>query len=131
MQERKYVLCEDGFENRIEDGKVTGFNIRMRIPYYRGVPLSLVKDIKVIVDGEEYSRDKIRFTAGGETFTLDEMKTVTRHRWGFGEKAIISVIKPGGLAPGKHRVEAGAIIRVTYMPNADYTGGWADLELNG
>ena len=38
-QVSKYVLCEDGFINRIEDGKVTGFNVMMRIPYYRGVSL--------------------------------------------------------------------------------------------
>lgn len=129
MDLRKYVLREDGFENRVENGEVVGFNLRMRIPYYRGVPLSLVKDIKIIVDGVEYERDKIRFCIGDLTFTLDEMKTVVRHRWGYGEKATIKVIHPGGLKPGKHRVEAYAMLRISYMPREEYVGGYADLEI--
>ena len=129
MDSRKYVLCEDGFENRIEDGQITGFNVKMRIPYYRGVPLSLIKDLLVVIDGVEYGRDKLRFHVGGLCFTPDEMKTVVRHRWEFGEKATVEVLKPGGLAPGKHRVEAYAALRITYMPRAELTGGWADLEL--
>lgn len=130
MQLRNDVLCEDGFANRIENGVVTGFNVRMRIPYYRGVALSLVDDILVVVDGEHYTGEAIRLQVSGGTFTLDEMTTVVRHRWNYGEKAIIQVKKPNGLEPGRHRVEAYARLRINYLPFQDLAGGVADLVMN-
>ena len=130
MHLSKDILCEDGFANRIEDGKVTGFNVMMRIPYYRGVPLSLVDDILVVVDGQHYTGKDIQFQVHGGIFTLDEMKTVVRHRWNYGEKATVRVKKEGGLEPGKHHVEAYAKLRITYMPFTDLTGGYANLILN-
>jgi len=129
MRLTKDVLCEDGFENRTEEGKIAGFNLRMRIPYYRGVPLSLIGDILVKVDGTEYTGDDILFEVYGGTFTLSEMTTVVRHRWNYGEKATIKIIKEGGLAPGVHHVEAYAKIRVSYMPTVEFAGGYADIQI--
>lgn len=123
------TLCEDGFENRMEEGKITGFNVKMRIPYYRGVPLSLVDDVLVVADGAEYTGEDILFEVHGGTFTLKEMTTVVRHRWNFGEKATIKVIKEGGLSPGVHHVEAYVKLRINYMPFSDFSGAYKDLTL--
>ena len=41
---RKYVLCEDGFETVIADGRTVGFQVKLRIPEYRGLPLALVEE---------------------------------------------------------------------------------------
>ena len=130
MELRKDVLCEDGFVNRLEDGIITGFNVRMRIPYYRGVPLSLVGDVLIIADGIHYTGEDLLIEVHGGTFTLAEMTTVVRHRWNYGEKATIKVLKPGGLTPGIHHIEAYAKIRVSYMPKVELTGGYADLMLS-
>ena len=126
----KNVLCEDGFDNRMEDGKTTGFNVKMRIPYYRGVPLSLVGVVLVVVDGEKYTGEDILFEVHGGVFTLNEMTTVVRHRWNFGEKATIKVIKEGGLSSGTHRVEAYVKLRINYLPFSDFTGGYKDLTIS-
>ena len=126
----KYVLCEDGFENRLEDGQIQGFNVRMRIPYYRGVPLSMVDDILIIVDGVSYTGDDILFEVHDGTFTLAEMTTVVRHRWAYGEKATVKVVKPGGLAPGQHHVEAYVKLRISYLPIQGLAGGFADLGIS-
>jgi hypothetical protein len=126
----KYVLCEDGFENRIEDGMPTGFNVRMRIPYYRGIPLSMVEDILIKVDGASYTGGDILFEVHDGTFTLEEMSTVVRHRWNYGEKAIVKVIKPGGLVSGKHHVEAYVKLRISYLPIQGFAGGYADLSIS-
>lgn len=129
MRLTKDVLCEDGFENRTDDGKIAGFNVRMRIPYYREVPLSLIGDILVRVDGVDYTGNDILFEIHGGTFTLAEMPTVVRHRWNYGEKATIKVMKEGGLTPGVHHVEAYAKIRIAYMPSVEFAGGYADLRI--
>jgi hypothetical protein len=129
MMYEKYVLCKDSLRNVSEDGKATGFSFQIRIPYYRGVDLCLVEDLKVNVDGVEYGRDALKFTVSGGTFTLDEMETVTFFRWEFGEKATVTVEKPGGLAAGDHKVEAYILLRISYLPFRGYTKVWADLRL--
>ena len=92
--------------------------------------MSLVDDVLVVVDGENYTGEDIQFQVHGGTFTIDEMKTVVRHRWNYGEKATIRVKKEGGLKPGKHHVEAYVKLRINYMPFVRFSGGYADLILN-
>ncbi len=129
MHLMKYVLCEDGFENRMADGKAVGFNVRMRIPYYRGVPLSMVEDILIKVDGVSYTGADLLFEVRDGIFSIAEMPTVVRHRWLYGEKAVVRVNKPGGLAPGSHHVEAYAKLRISYLPIQGLAGGFADLDI--
>lgn len=113
---KKYIICRDGFKNVTEDGKTIGFQILVRLPYYRGIPLSLVDDIQVNVDGEEFPRDAFTLkTSSGYAFTLDEMATVTKYRWEFGEKAVLFVKKDGGLQPGEHTVEVRIHKNITYL----------------
>ena len=49
----KQVIQSVGFRNISEGGKVTGFQLKIRLPYYRGVFLSQVKVGSIVVDGEE------------------------------------------------------------------------------
>ena len=48
----KQVIQSVGFRNIVSDGKVTGFQLKIRLPYYRGVYLSQVKVGSLVVDGE-------------------------------------------------------------------------------
>ena len=97
--------------------------MRTRIPYYRGVPLSMVHDVEVEVDGQAVPREDIRFTAddGGHWFTLAEMETVTFFRWEYEDEATVRVLRPGGLAPGEHEVLLRVSARVAYIP-APFSG---------
>ena len=59
----KYIICEDGFGNLYDEkGECTGFQLKVRLPYYRGVRLSLIDDLRITVDGKTYplSSQKIR-----------------------------------------------------------------------
>ena len=129
MELRKYVLVEEGFQNVEQDGKVIGFQVQMRIPYYRGVPLCLVGDILVSVDGVDYTGESLRFSFGGNTYTLDEMTTVTRQYWYYGAPATVTVLKEGGLEKGVHHVGAFASMRISYMSKEELTGNYADLTM--
>ena len=112
-----YVLSSKGFKNVDKDAKIVGFEMKTLISYYRGIPLSMVEDVKVKVDGEDIERDKIKFSVDGvDYFTLDEMETVTSYKWEYGLEATIFVEKDGGLAKGKHEVTLNQIIRVPYIP---------------
>ena len=72
----RQIYNPDGFKNIEADGKVTGFEFQFKAQYYRGITLSIVRNIKVNVDGVDYPREAVRLTVNGETFTLEEMRTV-------------------------------------------------------
>ena len=106
-----YLVCEEGFKNVVDKGAVTGFQVKARIANWRGMPLSLINDVSISVDGTMFPRDQIRVSVGGGTFTLDEMTQRADVRWQFDELATITVLHPGGLAPGLHDVTVSETIR--------------------
>jgi hypothetical protein len=105
------VIQQRGFTN-VEGG----FQIAVRCPYYRGIWASLIEGATVTVDGEELPRDAIRWTLGGKSFTTDELAEATEDRWAFETPALLTVAKPGGLAPGRHEIEVTVVWRWSYIP---------------
>jgi hypothetical protein len=108
------VLKED-IQSVVENGVGKGFEVKIRIPYYRGVSLSLIDDMTVKFNNTVFTKDQLLFTAGGETFTFQEMETISLHRWEFGEKATVFVPLKGGIPLGMHRVEVTVSLRISYM----------------
>jgi hypothetical protein len=112
----KYMIVENDVENVVEGGKITGFKFGARLPYYRGIPLSLVEDIAVSLDGSEVARENIKFSAHGNTYRLKEMETETDDRWNMGEVAYILIDREGGLPKGEHKVFLLLNMRIAYLP---------------
>ena len=125
----KLMIVEDSLENVDIEGTLEGFAFLGRLPYYRGLGLSMGEDIQVTIDGEVIPREAIRFSVRGKTYTLDEMETVYDDRWNFGEKAKITALKPGGLTPGQHRLEMAVRNRVSYLPFVPTTRCTKELAL--
>lgn len=111
-----HMLNPDGYQNVVEDGKTVGFSFEMRIPYYRGITLSILRDIKVTVDGKEYPREALTVTINDETFTLEEMRTVIHNRWLFGQFGTVTVHTEGRLAEGDHDLSVTVVVAPSYMP---------------
>jgi hypothetical protein len=112
----KYTICEEGFRNVVRDGEVVGFELSIRIAYYRGLRLSMVEGFEVTADGETFPVERNLFTAGGRSYSYEEMEREPTGRWEFGEKATLFVPKPGGLAPGKHTIRVIQKLRISYSP---------------
>ena len=112
------VFIANTCRNVAEDGRTIGYEMQTHITYYRGIPLSMVNNIRVTTDGIEVPREDIRCSVdGGEYwFTLDEMKTVTAHKWEFGEPMTVRVLRDGGLAKGTHEIDLNVIVRTAYIP---------------
>jgi len=123
------MICTEQFENVVEGGKTIGFAFLGRLPYYRGLGLSMIENLGVSVNGEEIDRADIRFSVRGKTYTLDEMETVYDNRWNFGEKARITVLKPGGLSAGKHKIGFSVRMRISYLPFVPVTKDTKELAL--
>lgn len=105
-----------------------GFSFLGRLPYYRGLGLSMIEDIAVSVDGVPVPRENIRFHVRGKTYTLDEMETVYDDRWNFGEKATIIALN-GGLPSGTHAITFAVRMRVSYLPFVPTTQDVKQLQL--
>ena len=112
----KYMIVENDVKNIVENGKTTGFEFGARLPYYRGIALSLVEDIVVKVDGEDVPRESIKFSAHNNTYTLEQMETEVDDRWNMGEVAHIIVEKEGGLSKGEHTIFLLLNMRIAYLP---------------
>jgi Domain of unknown function (DUF6379) len=125
----QHMLCDDGFENVVAGGKTTGFALRARLPYYRGLGLSMVEDIAVSVDGQAVPREAVRLALRGRNWSLDEMESCFDEKWNFGEKAQVIVARPGGLTPGAHRVDLAIRYRVSYLPFVPTTRTGRQLTL--
>jgi hypothetical protein len=112
----KYMIVEDDVENIVENGKVTGFQFGARLPYYRGIALSLIDDLAVTIDGEEVPKEQVQISVHGNTYTLQNLETAVEDRWNMGEVAYIIVHKEGGLAKGEHKIGLMLNIRIAYLP---------------
>lgn len=114
----KQMLLPEDVEDVIVNGTPVGFNVKLRIPYYRGVCLSLVEDVTIRYDNEVYPKEVLTFTTSDGTFRFSDMETMTVNRWEFGEKAVVFVPRVGGFGMATHRVEASVAIRVSYAGGA-------------
>ena len=111
----KYMIVGEEFRNVEQGGKVTGFQLGMRLPYYRGVVLSLLGDTELTVDGESFDPEQITLAVNGHSFRLSEIKDETKEKWEFGDIGILTVDRPGGLAPGERIVELQQHMVISYI----------------
>ncbi len=112
------VIQSVGFRNTVKDGEVTGFQFKIRLPYYRGVFLSQLRPGKLIVDGEEFTKEQIHWCFGGEEYTAEEMARDFKTHWNPTVPAVLKVKKPGGLSQGWHELTYGFCFTSSYMPPA-------------
>ena len=116
------IYNPDGFKNVEKDGKVCGFQFQFKLQYYRGITLSIIRDIAVTIDGEKIPREDVSLTINGETFTLEECRTVVSplYRWEFGEF---------GTVKGAHHLSVLQHIAPSYMPFPIQATCEADFEI--
>ncbi len=112
----KQVIQSVGFRNITENGKVTGFQFKVRLPYYRGVFLSQLRPGTLYVDGERFEKEDIIWNVNGEDYTLEQMRTDFQTHWGVTTPAVIKVKKEGGLSQGFHDLTYGFCFSSSYMP---------------
>ena len=102
-----------GFRNRADGG---GFEVRLRLPYYRGLWTSLIEGASITVDGERYAADTIGWSIAGTAYSLNELRESTTARWPVDVPAVLSVPRERPLAAGFHDVVADLRLRMSYIP---------------
>ena len=110
------VIQMRGFRNVRDGEKVTGFQVAVRLPYYRGVWLSQLRPATVSVDGTEYKDAEITWTIAGRTYEQGQLADHADVSWSNMEPATLTVRKPGGLAIGFHDVQVVFLWSTSYLP---------------
>ena len=110
------VIQSVGFRNTKENGEITGFQFKVRLPYYRGVFLSQLRPGTLYVDGEKFEKGDIIWNIKGEDYTYEEMKEDFKTHWAVTEPAVLKVKKMGGLSQGFHELVYGFCFTSSYMP---------------
>ena len=106
-----------GFRNVREGGEITGFQLRVRMPSYRGMTASLIDGIAVKVgDLVDVAADVPLWTLQGKTYTLQELWDGDGVRWPLEDAAIVTVPFEGGLPDGVHEVSIELRLRMSYIP---------------
>ncbi|MBN1158784.1 MAG: hypothetical protein JXA61_05340 [Bacteroidales bacterium] len=119
--EEKYIL-KYGFRNVYQAGRITGFQFKFVIPYYRGIYLSCLDEFSVKVDGENFSLNNVSIKIGERIFPWKEVDVAYDVFWTYGDPATVIVSKPGGLETGLHTIELGMFIRKSYIVWTDPEG---------
>ena len=121
----KYIIVPEGFRNTSTDTGPDGYELGIRLPYYRGLGLSMVEAIDLTVDGTPVPADALTLTVHGNSYAVTELPAVFDDRWEMGEIATLSVASPGGLTAGEHEISVAQRLRISYMP---VPGGGRDTK---
>ena len=112
----KEVIQSVGFRNVKENGKITGFQIKVRLPYYRGIFLSQLRPGTLYVDDMKFEKEEIIWNINGKDHTYEEMKEDMQTHWAVTEPAVLKLKKEGGLSQGFHDLILGFCFTSSYMP---------------
>ncbi len=110
------VIQSVGFRNLKVNGKNTGFQFKIRLPYYRGIFPSQIRPGTLYVDGERYEKENLIWCIHGRDFSYEELKSNMDTHWAVTEPAVIKVLKEGGLKQGYHDLTFGFCFTSSYMP---------------
>jgi hypothetical protein len=110
----RYIVCEEGFR-ALDDGR-TGGIVEVRMPYYRGLALSMVEAVDLVLDDRPVPADRTTLTVHGNTYAIDRLPSVVDDRWEMGERAQLAFETDEPLAAGEHDVAVAVRLRISYMP---------------
>lgn len=119
------VLREDGFYPILINGKNVGFNLDLRINYYRGLPVSSVEEIRLEIDGKEIPQDKIQVSVNGKLFAIRQLKELYAEYWGI-KTPIHLLIHNYRIEDGRHEVAVTVHHRSPYMKFGENEYGMID-----
>jgi hypothetical protein len=116
-----HMIQTRGFRNRHE-----GFEVRLRLPYYRGLWTGLIVGASVEVDGEQHAPEDIAWTIGDRTWSLEALRSDESARWSLDQPATLSVPRSEGLALGFHDVAVELRLNMSYIPEELQPTVWSE-----
>lgn len=107
-------LKEGSLKNKNIEGCCTGYTFEVDNLSYRGIWVSTIEGIRIVVDGEEVETSDIMLSLKGMKFPVCDLLGHTEVFWGARDRCVINVNKVGGLSKGKHTVEIEILKRADF-----------------
>jgi len=95
----------------------TGYEVQLRLLWYRSLPLSCIERIEFSLDGQSVDPNLIRFGINGHQYRLDELADLVEEYWFIQDSASLSVSQPGKVVTGNtYNVKLDLSLRFPYIP---------------
>lgn len=93
-----------------------GFNLDIRLPWYRALPLSTVEIGELRVDGERIDPQAVTLEVNGKQFQLDELRDRINEWWYVLDSAYLHASAPS-IEPGsEHEIDFTLTLYPPYIP---------------
>ncbi len=119
------VLSEKTFKNIYINNNPVGFNLGIKLNYYRGQHVSTIERLELSVDGQVIPQQQILFCINDKKFTISQLKDLFGEFWPLRATVNLEVYN-GGLSAGEHEVDLALELRIPYMKFAPRTYGSLD-----
>jgi hypothetical protein len=93
-----------------------GFELRLRLPYYRGLWAGLLEGAAVTVDGEAFAPEDVHWTIGEVSGSLAELRASETARWPVDVAAVLALRRSSPLTIGFHDVSVELAVQMSYIP---------------
>ncbi len=105
----------------IEDNSLhvteAGFEIKVRLNWYRSLPLSCVTEVKLTLDGETIPPDLLSFIYNKKEYSLGELSEQVNEYWYVQDSAEVFAKLPGKIKAGEtHELTVGISLKMPYIP---------------
>jgi hypothetical protein len=111
----KYVIVDQSL--RATDA---GWAVGLRIPYYRGLGLSMV-NVQLELNGQAVPAERVTVELPGRSYALTELPDVIDDRWGFGETLTAIVRDAVPFTGTSYELGVTVVLRVSYLPMPSVT----------
>lgn len=116
-----HMIQTRGFRNCAD-----GFQVRLRLPYYRGVWTNLLVGALIAVDDETCPADAIGWRIGDSSWSLAELRASAEARWPVDVPAVLTVPRAEPLSTGFHTVAAELRLTMSYIPEELQPTVWTE-----
>lgn len=104
----------------VEEGSLrvndAGYEVSLRLNWYRSLPLSCVERILFSLDGQAVESASVKLEVNGHIFSLAEMPELVEEYWFVQDAARLLVEQPGAIALGEtHRIQVEYALRFPYI----------------
>jgi hypothetical protein len=94
-----------------------GYQVRVRLTWYRSLQLSCVEKVRLALDGEWVNPEEIRFGINDHEYQLSELTDLVSEFWFVQDAAVLHIKQPGKVASGEsHTIEVEIATRAPYIP---------------
>jgi len=94
-----------------------GFEVKIRLLWYRSLPLSCIDHIQLSLDGQAIDPGFILFGINGHQYMLEQLADLVEEYWFIQDSAILSVKQAGVVVKGQsYTIGVDVAMRFPYIP---------------